>query len=143
MMPHFVYSSTYSIYAILIYRDLCFVPEDDDPDAENSDSIVCHFDNDSDGMNNVRDLPRKRDLVIISWIFLCVFNILYLGKEVNRILHYGRDIFKHLEFIIDLSIITSFICICPWADLHENTTGKWTKFEIRRWRYHMAALGGQ
>ena len=65
-MPHFVYSSTFSIYAILLYQDLSFVPEDDEPDAKKCDSIVCHFDNDPDKLNNVRDLPPKRNLVIVK-----------------------------------------------------------------------------
>ena len=142
VVPHFIYSSTYSLYVILLYRDLCYVPEDDDPNGKTM-TITCHFNDDPSG--KVAHLEAKRNVVIVTWYWLLIFTLLYIAKEVNRIAHFKREIFKHLEFYIDLVILLSFIFISPWEEEWRtgNMIGNWKNFEMPRWNYHVASIGGK
>ena len=119
------------------------MPEDDDPNGKTV-TITCHFENDPTG--KVANLTDKRNVVIVAWYWLLIFTLLYIAKEVNRIAHFKREIFKHLEFYIDLVILLSFIFISPWADewwRTGNMIGVWKNFEMPRWNYHVASIGGK
>ena len=107
---HFIYSLTYSVFAVLLYRDICFVGnEDNSMEHPHSDLIQC-IAKELEPSLIVLDLKVKMDLVKVTWWLLIMFIITYVVKEVTRLIHFKIHMLKQLEFWIDVAIIVMFFC---------------------------------
>ena len=107
---HFFYSLTYSVFAVLLYRDICFVgSEDNSMEHPHSDLIPC-IGKETKSFLKVVDLKVKLDLLKVTWWLLILFILTYVVKEVTRLIHFKVHMVKQLEFWIDIAIIVMFFC---------------------------------
>ncbi|XP_040577124.1 uncharacterized protein [Lepeophtheirus salmonis] len=123
LFSHFIYSVTYSLYAILVYKSLCS-PKDNWKEGIFL-SHECSFDNSN---------PRVQ-LAITSWIFLVIFNILYILKETTKCIHLGYRYLREYESLLNVFIIIIFLLISFHSDPFSET------IVLSAWQYHAAGFG--
>ncbi len=82
VFTHLIYSITYSVYAVLIFKTLC-KPELKD---NITSTVTCDFNYTKNGKINSEHQARVV-CAQVAWIFLIIFTITYLVKEFTKLAH--------------------------------------------------------
>ncbi len=135
LFSHFVYSLTYSVYAVLVFGSLCKPPED----------AVDHLSGFRDRISMVvacrhlgdPDRSAQRGAALAAWLLLVLFNIMYLGKEVTKLLHLRSSYFREWESCLNLLTIVSF----PLISFHQDPFGDASRVSFKAWQFHAAGVG--
>ena len=131
IFSHFIYSSVYTIYALLIFGSIC-EPKDYDSlmnDRFNlSISIPCN-------LKGERVNPSEVWIARVAWLFLILFTFIYLVNEGIKVLTTTKRYFGKWDSYIDIVLILSFFLISFHGDPFKD------KIYIGLWQFHVAAIG--
>jgi len=128
IFSHFIYSSVYTIYTLLIFGSIC-EPKDFENDRFNlSISIKCNLN--GKGVN-----PSEVWIARVSWLFLILFTFIYLVNEGIKVLTTTKRYFGKWDSYIDIVLILSFFLISFHGDPFKN------EIYIGLWQFHVAAIG--
>jgi len=131
IFSHFIYSTVYTIYALLIFGSIC---EPHDYDSLMNDrfnlsiSIPCYLK--GEGVN-----PSEVWIARVAWLFLILFTFIYVVNEGIKILTTTKSYFRKWDSYIDLVLILSFFLISFHGDPFKD------KVFIGLWQFHVAAVG--
>lgn len=140
LFSHLVYAITYSIYTVLLYNTICKPETDEGQDIEDINSLG-YMDRLSMASPCDFESPDKAWAVqpmVVAWIFLIVFNIMYLAKETTKLLHLRDRYFKEWESILNLMTIITFPLISLHTDPFQEEKSEVT---VSAWQFHAAGIG--
>ena len=126
IFSHVIYSTVYTLYALLIFGTVC---------QPNFDS---HEDRFKFGKYVVCDLiknPLEIWIARIAWLLLIVFTLFYLVNEIIKVLTITKRYFRKWDSYIDMALIISF----PLISVHSNPFS--AEIVVARWQFHTAAIG--
>ena len=126
IVSHIIYSSVYTIYALLIYGTIC---------QPNTDNEKYQYDFDQSIPCDIRSHPYETPLAQISWFLLVIFTLLYFINEMIKVLTTTKRYFSQWDSYIDIALIISF----PLISIHSNPFSN--DIAIARWQFHAAAVG--
>ena len=142
---HLIYSVTYSLYAVLIYKTLCPTTREL-PANQSSISSVTEC--------VLRFYGEQKDetyIAVLCWILLVLFTILHIIVTVTKIIHYQKRSIADKEIILNTLIIISFFLITFHSNplyhtedvpcLDENLPCFASKITLGRYQYHAAGIG--
>ena len=130
ILSHFVYSSVYTIYALLIFGSIC-EPHDQFLSEERFNifiSFTCNLK--GEGVK-----PAEVWIARISWLLLILFTFIYVVNEGIKILTITKRYFGNRDSYIDLLLILSFFLISFHGDPFHD------KISMGLWQFHVAACG--
>jgi len=133
IFSHFIYSTVYTVYALLIFGSIC-EPKDDDKLMENRFnifyvSIPCPLSGEK--VNQAEVWIAK-----IAWLLLILFTFIYLCNEGIKILTTSKSYFRKWDSYIDIALILSFFLI----SFHSDPFNK-DEVVLGLWQFHVAAVG--
>jgi len=130
VMTHLIYSVTYSVYAVLVFKNLC-IPE---LKAHPGDKVTCNFTLSQSNVD-ITDHEAKVINAQLSWIFLIIFTILYVGKECTKFAHlkyrYVITLESWLNNLVIISVLLTTFYVSPFAE----------EVFVYRWQYHACGFG--
>ena len=141
IFTHLVYSVVYTIYALMVFVQLCRPNSYDnfiDIRWNITSNVTCKFHPSGDPMSvdtEYNTYRKKAMLAQVSWVFLIMFTLIYVVNESIKIFTNLRDYFSKWDSYIDLILIFSF----PLISFHEDPFVE--VFSMRLWQFHMAAAG--
>ena len=115
---HLVYSSVYSIYALVIYGSLCQT-------GSEFTSVSCSLESD----------PVSAWTARISWILLICFTLIYVLNECVKLCTAPGRYLKVWDSYLDLTLIASF----PLISFHSSPWN--SSVQLQAWQFHAAAIG--
>ena len=132
---HLVYSMTYSIYAVLIYKTLC--PAKRELNAtESSISAITEC-----TLEFYGEQEWYTRTAVGCWIALVLFLITYILVTVTKIIHYQKRFIYDKEIILNTLIIISFFLITFRDNPLTHTEGFTSTIYLKRYQYHAAGIG--
>jgi len=126
IFSHFIYSTVYTLYALLIFGTVC------QPNFNNNEDRY------KLGKYTLCDLKQNSlEIYIarIAWVLLVVFTLFYLVNETIKVLTIARRYFRKWDSYIDMALIISF----PLISVHSNPFSE--EIVVARWQFHAAAIG--
>ena len=117
----------FSIYAVLLFGDLC-TPDGDDKDEERwqwSKNVTCK------NMTDPEDLSGKYNTVQAMWVILVVLTVYFCLRDVAECVSLHMNFFTRTESYRNLAIdILLILCIYKGHPHDERL--------FERWQYHVA-----
>jgi len=130
IFSHFIYSTVYTVYALLIFGSIC-EPDKDDSFMKNRYDIF----NVSIPCNLEQENQTEVWIAKIAWLFLILFTFIYLINEGIKILTTSKSYFRKWDSYIDIALIISFFLISFHSDPFQDNV------VLGLWQFHVAAVG--
>ena len=127
LFSHFIYSSVYTLYTLLIFGTLCQPNYDIKEDIYKFGKYVQCDIND----NNSLEILTAR----VAWLLLIVFTLLYTVNESIKAWAITKRYFIKWDSYIDMALIISF----PLISFHSDPFSD--GIMIAQWQFHIAAIG--
>merc|ERR1719510_771157 len=134
---HLVYSLTYSLYAVLIYKTLC--PAVRELNYTANDSSVTSITECELTFHGEKEFETR--VAVACWISLVLFTILHVLVTVTKIVHYKKRFITDKEIILNTLIIISFFLITFHSNPLDHRTGSTATVYLGRYQYHSAGVG--
>ena len=131
LFSHLIYAITYSIYVVLVFNCVCRPEEEDLKNFTWSHRVFFVAKCDFEGR------PIQTDFALTAWIFLILFNIMYVLKEATKMTHLRSRYFKEWESVLNLLTIITF----PMISFHSNPFASDAHVTFIGWQYHAAGIG--
>jgi ABC-type multidrug transport system fused ATPase/permease subunit len=131
LFSHLIYAITYSIYVVLVFNSVCKPHEDDLKRFTWNNRMFFVSKCDFEGRRTATNFA------LTAWIFLILFNIMYLMKETTKLLHLRGRYFKEWESVLNLLTIITF----PMISFHSNPFVYVEPPTFVGWQYHAAGIG--
>lgn len=128
VLTHLIYSITYSVYAVLVFKNLC-VPV-------LNDSIVSKVSCDFDISAGFNEHTVRVVIAQIAWFFLILFTIVYFVKELTRCIHLKYRYLVTMESFLNALVILSVLLITFYVNPFQNEN-----ISVYRWQYHACGFG--
>ena len=132
---YYLFSVIFSIYAVLLFGDLC-KPNDDDKDEERWDwnkTVNCKkWSNGTNGPDD-DDTSTEYKTTQVTWVLLVIFTVYFWLREVLKLVAEPRTFLSRMESYGDLAIDILLIC-----SLYKGFPHDARQFE--RWQYHVATF---
>lgn len=147
VLSHLVYSITYSVYAVLVYKDLC-KPDRFRPDSGHSpgwnrefafsaiERTECDFSSEGDPAV----LSTRAKVAITAWAFLILFNIVFLVKEATKMAQAKLAYLRDHESLLGLALILSFVLI-SLQEMPSQSAGSAASLSVKRFQFHVSGIG--
>lgn len=131
VMTHFIYSVTYSVYAILVFKNLC------KPEllTNSTTKIFCDFNYTNPDVSEIHDHKLKVINARLSWIFLIIFTVMYVMKECTKYAHLKCRYVLTLESWLNILVIMSV----GLTSFYSNPFGN--EIFVYTWQYHTCGFG--
>ena len=128
---HFVYSTVYTTYALLIFGTLCEPKIPTNHTEYNMSYVPCTLGRNGAGRNTETEAWFAR----IAWLLLIFFTFLYIIFEGINVMNNTRRYLGRSDSYINIFLILSFFLISFHEDPFEE------KVSLGLWQFHVAALG--
>ena len=125
LFSHFVYSVVFSVYAVLVYKDIC-----------KPGGVFERGTNDCTSHWNQEENWLKRRIVLTCWMMLMVFTGIFITKELTVLLNRKYRNKSRSQTVLSWLVILLFAL----ASFHENTFGD-RKVTLKDYQYHASAYG--
>ena len=149
MTCHFIYSMTFSMYAIQVYRNLCPMSiEENYYSSEDvtihsvttmmnhfNESVICQLNSTSGPFLKSFPFTTQANLAITAWICLIIFTIVTLIRELTELKERKKQNFYELDTWIHLFLLVTFV-ICSF---HQNPFTE--TVTVKKYQHHAAAWG--
>ena len=152
MTCHFIYSMTFSMYAIQVYRNLCPMSieenyySSEDVTIHSVTSMMYHFNEpvicqlnaaNSTSGTFLKSFPftTRANLAITAWICLIIFTILMFIRELTELYDRKKQNFYELDTWIHLFLMAMFV-ICSF---HQNPFTE--TVTVKKYQHHAATWG--
>ena len=124
--PHFI-SVIFSIYAVLLFGQLCKPDEDDDTEDR------WLWQSDVDCVKWTEDTNTTYITVQATWVILMIFNIYFWLREMDKMVAQPRKFFSRIESFGYMAI-DILLLLCLYKGYPQDNL----KFE--RWQLHVATV---
>ena len=141
LFSHLIYSLTYSMYAVLIYKTLCPATREIS-DSESSVTAITECELKFYGEHKV-----QTEVAVTCWILLIAFTILHIINIATKIAYYRKRSITDKEIILNTMIVISFFLITfhssPFYHIYESSDGQnlTSRVSLNRYQYHSAGIG--
>ena len=127
------FSVIFSIYAVLIFGDLCKPNgDDDDEDRFNwTQNVGCK--KWSDGMDGMDDTSTEYKTTQVTWVLLVIFTVYFWIREVLKLVADPRTFLSRMESFGDLAIDILLILALYKGFPHDQQN-------FERWQFHVATV---
>ena len=151
MLMHFIYSCTFSLFAVLVFHDICPLSQDENYYSEKQvkllhsstwefwDKIECtglrtkgnNFTENADDWQFTMDA----NWALAAWVCLIIFTTIVILREVSDFIDQGRQNLKEIDTICHIFMVV-MVAICLW----QNTPFDGT-MSVSKYQHHAAVWG--